>query len=36
MEFIETGWDSVDWIHLAQVRDQLLAAANPVTHLQVP
>jgi hypothetical protein len=22
MEFLEVGWESVDWIHLAQYRDQ--------------
>jgi hypothetical protein len=35
MDFTETGWHGVDGIYLAQVRDQLLAVANPVTHLQV-
>ena len=36
MDFTEKGWDGMDWIHVSQVRDQLLDVANPVTHLQVP
>jgi hypothetical protein len=36
MDFIETGWDGMDWIHLVHIMDQLVAAANPVTYLQVP
>jgi hypothetical protein len=32
----ETGWDGVDWIHLAQHRDQWRALVNKVIKLQVP
>jgi hypothetical protein len=31
----EIGWESVDWIHLAQDRDQWQALVNMVTSLQV-
>jgi hypothetical protein len=31
----ETGWEAVDWMHLAQDRDQWQALVNTVTNLQV-
>jgi hypothetical protein len=30
------GWGSVDWVHLAQDRDQWRAIVNTVTCLRVP
>jgi hypothetical protein len=30
------GWEVVDWIHLAQDRDQWRALVNMVMRLQVP
>jgi hypothetical protein len=30
------GWDGVDWIDLAQDRDQWRALVNTVMNLQVP
>jgi hypothetical protein len=36
MDLNEVGWDSVDWIHLAQDRDQWWVLANMVINLQVP
>jgi hypothetical protein len=32
----ETGWDGVDWIDLAQYRDQWKVLVNTVMNLQVP
>jgi hypothetical protein len=32
----EIGWDGMDWIHLAQDRDQWKALVNTVMNLQVP
>jgi hypothetical protein len=32
----EIGWDGVDWIELAQKRDQWRALVNTVMNLQVP
>jgi hypothetical protein len=32
----EIGWDDVDWIDLAQDRDQCRALVNTVMNLQVP
>jgi hypothetical protein len=32
----ETGWEGVDWMHLAQDRDQWQAAVNTVVNLSVP
>jgi hypothetical protein len=36
MDLRGTGWDGVDWIHLAQDRDQWRALVNMVMNLQVP
>jgi hypothetical protein len=32
----ETGWDGVDWIDMAQDRDQWRALVNTVLKLRVP
>jgi hypothetical protein len=32
----EIGWDGVDWIDLAQDRDQWKALVNTVLYLRVP
>jgi hypothetical protein len=32
----EIGWEGVNWIHLAQDRDQWWAILNMVMNLQVP
>jgi hypothetical protein len=32
----ETGWGYMDWIDMAQDRDQWRALENTVTNLQVP
>jgi hypothetical protein len=32
----EVGWDGMDWIDLAQDRDQWRALVNTVMNLQVP
>jgi hypothetical protein len=32
----EIGWDGVDWIDLAQDRDQLRVVVNAVMNLRVP
>jgi hypothetical protein len=32
----EIGWGGMDWIHLAQDRDQWRALVNTVMNLQVP
>jgi len=36
MDLSETEWEGVDWIHLAQDRDQLWAVVNMVMNLWVP
>jgi hypothetical protein len=36
MDLGEIGWDSVDWIDLAQNRDQWRALVNAVMDLRVP
>jgi hypothetical protein len=36
MDLRETGWDGMDWIDLAQDRDQCKAIVNTVMNLQVP
>jgi len=32
----ETGWEGVEWMHLAQDRDQRLALVNILKNLLVP
>jgi hypothetical protein len=36
MDLRELGWDGVDWIELAQVRDQWRVLVNTVMNLRVP
>jgi hypothetical protein len=36
MYFKETGVEVVDWIHLAQDRDQSMANVNTVVNYRVP
>jgi hypothetical protein len=36
MDLREVGWDGVDWIHLAQNRDQWRALVNTVMNLRFP
>jgi hypothetical protein len=36
MDLRVIGWDSMDWIHLVQDRDQLRALVNTVMSLRVP
>jgi hypothetical protein len=36
MDLRETGWDGIDWIDLAQDRDQWRALVNTVMNLRVP
>jgi hypothetical protein len=36
MDLKETGWERVDWIHLAQDRYQWRAVMNTVMNLRVP
>jgi hypothetical protein len=36
MDLREIGWDDVDWIDLAQDRDQWRAPLNTVMNLRVP
>jgi hypothetical protein len=36
MDLGETGWEVVDWMHLAQDRDQQRAVVNTVMNLQCP
>jgi hypothetical protein len=36
MDLREIGWDGMDWIDLAQDRDQWRALVNTVMNLQVP
>jgi hypothetical protein len=36
MELTEIGWDGVDWIHLAQDRDQWRALVSTVINLRFP
>jgi hypothetical protein len=32
----EIGWETVDWMHLAEYRDQWQALENTVMNLRVP
>jgi hypothetical protein len=36
MDFREIGWDGMDWIDLAQGRDQWRALVNIIMNLRVP
>jgi hypothetical protein len=36
IDFREKGWDGIDWIDLAQDRDQWRALVNTVLNLRVP
>jgi hypothetical protein len=36
MDLREIGWGAMDWIHLAQDRDQWRALVNTVMNLGVP
>jgi hypothetical protein len=36
MDLREIGWDGVDWIYLAQDRDQWRALVTTVMNLRVP
>jgi len=36
MDLRETGWEGVDWMHLAQDMDQWLAVVNTVMKIRVP
>jgi hypothetical protein len=36
MNVREIGWEGVDWMHLAQDRDQWRAVVNTVMNLRVP
>jgi hypothetical protein len=36
MDLREIGWDGIDWIDLAQDRDQWRALVNMVMNLRVP
>jgi hypothetical protein len=36
MDLTEIGWDGVEWIELAQDRDQWRALVNKVVNLRVP
>jgi hypothetical protein len=36
MALRDVGWDGMDWIDLAQDRDQWRALANTVTNLRIP
>jgi hypothetical protein len=36
MDLREIGWDGVDWIDMAQYRDQWRAVVNTVLNLRAP
>jgi hypothetical protein len=36
LDYGEINWEIVDWIHLAQDRDQWLSLMNTVMNLRVP
>jgi hypothetical protein len=33
---LKIGWDGINWIHLAQDRDQWRALVNTIMNLRVP
>jgi len=35
MDLRETGWEGVDWMHLAQDRDQWRALVNTVMNVRI-
>jgi hypothetical protein len=36
MDLRETGWEGIDWMHLAKDRDTRRALANTIMNLRVP
>jgi hypothetical protein len=36
MDLTEIGWEGMDWIHLAQDRDQWRDVVNTVMNLRIP
>jgi hypothetical protein len=36
MDLREIGWEGVDWMDMAQVKDQWRALVNAVLNLRVP
>jgi hypothetical protein len=36
MDLKEIGWDGMDWIHIAQDKDQWMALEITVMNLRVP
>jgi len=36
MDLGERGWEGVDWVHLAQDRDEWTAVVNTVMNLRLP
>jgi hypothetical protein len=36
MDLRKIGWEGIDWIRLAQDRDQLQALVNTIMNLRVP
>jgi hypothetical protein len=36
MDFRDIGWDGIDWIDVAQDRDQWMALVNTLMYLRVP
>jgi hypothetical protein len=36
MDLTDIGWDGVDWIHMAQERDQWRALVNTIMNFRVP
>jgi hypothetical protein len=36
MDVRDIGWGGMDWVHLAQDRDQWMALVNTVMNLRIP
>jgi hypothetical protein len=36
MDLAEIGWEVMDWIHMAQVRDQWRIFVSTIMNLRVP